>query len=143
MRNIDVLDISEKWLRTKVYDVSLGVNERSPMQYLKSDFISKGIEGLFNNSIYYKNAVSLRDQLSCNYIPDGQSVILDMQGYINQGKYPNNYRGTDGRGQSIKTAGCCDCSYTMIAMYLNRANYDIVSVSKNYVTNNNFRGQDF
>lgn len=143
MRNIDVLDISEKWLRAKIFDVPLGLDARSPMQYLDSNLVSKGIEGLFTNDIYYKHAVGLRDQLTCNYVPDGQSVILDMQGYINQGKYPDNYRGTDGRGQSIKAAGCCDCSYAMIAMYLNRANYDIVSVSRTYVSNNNFRGKDF
>ena len=143
MRNIDVLDISERWLRAKISDVSLGLDARSPMQYLDSNLISKGIEGLFSSDIYYKHAVGLRDQLTCNYVPDGQSVILEMQSYINQGKYPDNYRGTDGRGQSIKAAGCCDCSYAMIAMYLNRANYDIVSISRTYVSNNNFRGKDF
>lgn len=143
IRNIDTLDLSEKWLRTKISDVPLGPDERSPMQFLNSDLVSKGIDGLFSNHIYYKHAVDLKDQLSCDYIPDGQSVILDMQGYINQGRYPDSYRGTDGRGQSIKAAGCCDCSYTMIAMYFNRANYNIVSISKKYVTNNNFRGIDF
>ena len=143
MRNIDVLDISEKWLRTKITEIPLGIDTRSPMQFLESDLLSKGVSGLFSSDLYYKHAVQLRDQLACDYVPDGQSVILDMQGYINQGRYPDNYRGTDGRGQSIKSAGCCDCSYTMIAMYLNRANYDIVSISRKYVSNNNFRGTDF
>ena len=90
-------------------------------------------------------------------IPDGAGGILPLPDdkelpagakvlkvtYINQGNYPNDKRGTDGKGDSIKASGCIDCSAVMIANYINKSNLNIVDISKKYVSKNMFNCSSF
>ncbi len=54
--------------------------------------------------------------------------ILDMYEYINQGWYPNTYRGSS--NDTVAKSGCLDCSVAMIAMYYKRYHISITDVSK-------------
>lgn len=116
---------------------------RSAYCYTESDICDLEQDGA--SEWRYVNA-----NLTLPSIPDGVSVILDMPQYINQGDYPGsdtnfnvNRRGSDGKGSTIKEAGCTDCSYAMCAAYYTRQTMDQPSISWNYVTANSFQGPAF
>lgn len=73
--------------------------------------------------------------------PIGSKVLAVP--YINQGDYPSDIRGTDGKGQTIKEAGCIDCSAVMIANFMKNLNIDVREASRKYVTGNQFSCGDF
>lgn len=158
MRNIDVLDENEEWLRARLYQTELGpkYNEiRSfysivSKAYRESTFLEATGRSLLFYTGDYVNSVSSPgfdygsgDPNDFEYHYTGQSVILDFPYYINQGNYPNDVRGTDGKGDTIKKSGCTDCSYTMVASYFTRKNLRIQDISKKYVKDNSFQTAQF
>lgn len=66
------------------------------------------------------------------YTPVGESVILDMPAYLRQSDYDDKYRGNT--QDTIAQSGCCDCTYVMSADYFWRSTFDIIGISKQYVT---------
>lgn len=158
MRNIDVLDENENWLRARLPDISMGPkwNEKRNFYSMVSaayrqntSLTASGRSLLFYTENYVNSASApgfdygSGDPNDFQYNYTGQSVILDFPYYINQGNYPNDYRGTDGKGDTIKKSGCTDCSYTMVVSYFTRKNLSIQSISRNYVKSNTFQTTQF
>ncbi len=63
---------------------------------------------------------------------DGE-CILPMPQYINQGDFPNVYRGgpNGNRKTTVKSSGCIDCCYAMVAAYYTGKNVDMAKVGNN------------
>lgn len=161
MHNYQMLNDDERWIRATVKDVAFGPafydrrNESSPI-YNKMVELSteeptgRSLMNYTENSIT-KNIIALgsipqwdlpnRPTVNIDYSPTGNSVVLEMYGYINQGDYKSDLRGTG--PDTIAVSGCCDCSYTMTAQYYHREELSIRGVSKQYVNGNLFRTADF
>ena len=63
-----------------------------------------------------------------DFVPPDNAKILDMYEYINQGDYPNTYRGSS--GETVAKSGCLDCSVDMIVMYYLRQHIPITDISQ-------------
>jgi hypothetical protein len=85
----------------------------------------------------------LRDFL--NNLPDGANVLDLLQYYINQGWFPNSYRGLS--GGTIKQSGCCDTTYMMIYQFMTGTKLtsaEIEQISRTYVdASGNFQTNKF
>lgn len=158
--NMAVLDDNEGWLRARFGDsVDLGPvynqtrNPKSFLYVLQTDGSApptgRSRYCYFDDSLNKQDSLAeIVERLHPNnspyvYVPEGTSVILDMPQYICQGDYPYSYRGTDGKGDSIKKSGCIDCSYAMCAAYYQQQSVDIINISANYVHNNLFDSTSF
>lgn len=150
MYNIDVLDENERWTRARFQSNTLGISlddKRDEWSFaISCTDTGRSAYAYMDESLNSGSSIGVWDPVGGGYQkynPTGESVILDMPQYINQGDYPNNFRGTDGKGVTIKQAGCTDCSYTMAAAYFNRKKYDIVKISAEYVSENQFQTARF
>jgi len=176
MKNYELLDYQEMWLRELLPSIDLGPSYstkrstrsviyydiekilysegdtitdtkptgRSLMNYLKNSFVNV----IINGHTYYPEW-STGEHIDCeiNFNPYGETVILDMYSYINQGDYPDDKRGPltsipDTR-DSIKKSGCIDCSYIMLYEYYFRNELNVPAICLNYVKDNLFQTSDF
>lgn len=174
MRNYELLDYQEEWIRTLVPNFDLGPSYsenrstrstvyidiqnsvysqtngylqptgRSLMSYLDNSLVNITING---NNYYQEWNTGKRIPYDINYNPNGESVILDMYSYINQGDYPNDKRGplktAKDERDTIKKSGCIDCTYIMLYEYYFRNELSVPFISLNYVKNNLFQTPDF
>lgn len=161
MTNYELLNDNEIWLRARLPETDLGPSfqdDRSEKSVVYNTMKNAGVKPTGRSMTWYlENSLNLdgtighyiaeewREIEYCkpSYIPIGASIILDMPQYINQGNYPNDYRGTDGNGDTIKKAGCIDCSYAMCLAYYSRIATNICNISKTYVKNNAFDSNTF
>lgn len=175
MKNYELLDYQEMWLRDLLPNSNLGPSYsekrsirstvyfdiqnclqkegtgtyiqptgRSLMNYLDNSLVNITING---NNYYQEWNTGERIEYEINYNPNGETVILDMYSYINQGDYPNDKRGpltsvSDNR-DSIKKSGCIDCSYIMLYEYYFRNELNVPFISLNYVKDKLFQTSDF
>lgn len=161
MMNYELLDESEGWLRDRLCNTELGPSyqdERSDESIVYSYIKDAGVQPTGRSLAWYlEDSLNLDQTIGYNpnedwrniefiqssYVPTGESVILDMPQYINQGHYPKNVRGDDGKGDTIKKSGCIDCSYAMCLAYYTRNLSDIKTISKDYVSDNAFDSNTF
>lgn len=132
--NIEMLDTNEQWLRRTMpkgidlgpaFDekrsiASLAFNDiwlateygtptgRSIYNYLEHSVVSKS-PGLKE----WDEAEPVINHIA--YTPTGESVILDMTTYVNQGSAP--YKDIPIGSKTVKKIGCCVCSYAMVIGY--------------------------
>lgn len=156
--NRTLLDENEIWLRGYLGNmVDLGIScedERTPLSVSYYYYTDLDIEPTGRSLDYYlENSITNRtifdifniwednETIEIDYIPTGDSVILDMTQYINQGDYPKDLRG-DGP-DTIKQSGCCDCSYAMCAAYYHNKTVDIKKISEKYVEGDLFQTSTF
>lgn len=159
LSNIDVLDDNEGWLRARFgnsVDLGPAYNQvREPKSFSYALQITDGSIPVGRSSYsYFADSLNSQDTFaeaddrlqsgsSYIYIPKGTAVILEMPQYICQGDYPYSYRGTDGKGDTIKKSGCIDCSYSMCAAYYQGQSVDVKNISSNYVHDNLFDSNSF
>ena len=108
---------------------------RSMDYYLPDSITEKDVEDWWEDDEQSGNNEDI------SYTPTGESVILDMTQYINQGDYPDDLRGEG--PDTIKKSGCCDCSYAMCAAYYANKTVDIKKISKKYVVGTSFQTSQF
>lgn len=133
--NLEMLDISEKWLRkTMPKSIVLGTSfehERNSASlvydYVKDAEIPTGrsLYSYLNSSVVAKNPeIKEWDETEpainqISYSPTGESVILSMTTYVNQASDP--YRTIPIGTKKVKNIGCCVCSYAMVIGYYERS----------------------
>lgn len=152
--NHEILDTVELNLRKMMPKIDFGPQydkKRSPnscivWEFGFTDALGRSNYAYTNNYLTYTFLTELWDELTTpnhniNYSPTGDSVILDMPVYINQGNYKDDYRGIG--GDSIAKSGCCDCCYVMVADYYTGRDISIVSTSAEYVKKNDFQVSTF
>lgn len=132
--NYAMLDVSEKWLReTMPKGINLGPSSYEKRSYaslvyndiwLATDYGEPTGRSLYN---YLERSVVAKDPVfeewddpeeainHIDYTPSGESVILNMSNYINQGSAP--YRSIPIGSKTVKNIGCCVCSYSMVIGY--------------------------
>lgn len=174
LRNVDILNNQEEWLRAIFpdYDFGTGCNEprnqhsliynelqemiatsrnevigyqtlmptgRSALRYVDRSLVNIEVNGSDYVQEWNENGSVF---VNYNYNPNGETVILDMYEYINQGSYAAYKRGKwNGEGvdtrKTIADEGCIDCCYVMIYEYFFRKKLSITNISRDYVNNNN------
>lgn len=181
MRNIDILNNQEEWLRAIFpdYDFGTGCNEarnqhslvynelqemiatsrkevagyqtlmptgRSALRYVDRSLVNMEVNGSNYVQEWNENGSVF---VNYNYNPNGETVILNMFEYINQGTYETDKRGKwNGVGvdtrDTIKKSGCIDCCYVMIYEYFFHKKLSVPAICRDYVNQDNlFMGDVF
>lgn len=151
----ELLDHNEIWLRGYLGSLTnMGISfetERTSLSATYTFYIDNDLKPCGRSMDYYlPDSITETDvedwweddeqpgnNEDISYTPTGESVILDMTQYINQGDYPDDLRGEG--PDTIKKSGCCDCSYAMCAAYYANKTVDIRKISKKYVKGNSFQ----
>lgn len=111
--------VNDEWLKS----IGLNGTGRSAWYYIEKTFNDKF------ESIEFPDDEPTPDPPEPKpFIPPGGGKILDMYEYVNQGNYPNVYRGKS--GETVKKSGCLDCSIDMIIMYYLREHIPIQNISQ-------------
>ncbi len=155
--NLGMLDRSEKYLRLYAREAEpiLGIaydQERSPSSMCYGQGANRTLTGR-SAEFYIEDADNIDDwgvkipdwdskakpkTTNSFAYNDNDKVVIDMPDYINQGDYAHIMRGKS--TTSVKQAGCCDCSYIMIAEYLTGQKISIETIAR---TNAFYSGKQF
>lgn len=159
--NYEILDYNEQWIIETVKGNDLGttfMDKRSKFSHVYDKITAETTELATGRSLWNYIDDSFTQVIigihnlpewdldnipmgNMEYDPTGESVILEMYGYINQGDYKDAYRGQS--TETIANSGCCDCSYTMIAQYYHREEISIRGISRAYVVGTMFQTPTF
>lgn len=144
--NIDMLERREYYFRTyaRTYEPNLGPSyneERSNRSLIFGQGANKTKTGR-SSEYYIKNADNLDDILEIPIwdMPEKPPVtptydfvegtkIINMPDYINQGTCSAAGMRRGSSSTTVKSSGCCDCSYIMIAEYYTGKNITVESIA--------------
>lgn len=175
-RNYELLDMQEKWIRELLPDFPLGPSYeerrtnrspayermalllgdrarsfslypsgRSPLRYMDNSYINMEVLGTEYLPEWCNRGHSYGSSL---FNLEGDTIVLDMYQYINQGEYRDKKRGfwngvgTDTR-KTIAYEGCIDCCYIMAAEYYNQTEYNVAQICQDYVIGRQFQSGAF
>lgn len=165
-RNYELLDMQEKWIRELLPGFPLGPSYeeqrtnkspayerianmigdrarvfslypsgRSPLSYMNNSYINMEVLGTEYLPAWCNRGHAYTSSL---FNLEGDTKILNMYQYINQGEYKDKKRGywngvgTDTR-KTIAYEGCIDCCYIMAAEYYNQTEYNVAAICQSYV----------